>query len=206
MVRVHVCAGACANGCGCLWKPEETLSVVPQEPPVLFSRQSLIRLELTMGARLGPASPRNPPGSAFPTLGLWTHATISSVFTMWVLGLGTQDLMLAHQGLHQPSNLPILAFVFNFTVVSTPLGLICSLSSSSLKWVVASLISFRLLPESSKARKFLSKHSFSCLVIIQFKTLSSFHCDFSSGSFVIWNVLLNFQTFDNVDDLIITGF
>lgn len=52
MVRVHVCAGACTNGCGCLWKPEVNLECHSSGTTRLVFWDSLIRLELTKRAGL----------------------------------------------------------------------------------------------------------------------------------------------------------
>lgn len=61
-VQVHVQMGV--DACG---SRKLTLSVVPQEPPILFFETESHQTGAHQGGQaVCPASPRNPPGSAFP--------------------------------------------------------------------------------------------------------------------------------------------
>lgn len=59
--------------------------------------------ELTGSAGVADQEVQDPPGSA-PSLGLYMYAAEPGFFMMWVLGRGTQGLMLVQQALsHLPS-------------------------------------------------------------------------------------------------------
>ena len=80
MGKACVCVCVCVCVCACTYTHAYGHLCLPQSLLPLIETEPLLHLELTEE----PASLRDPPVSASPTLGLWVQCTPSS--SIWVLG------------------------------------------------------------------------------------------------------------------------